>query len=1159
MRLKSIKLAGFKSFAEPARLTFPSNITCIVGPNGCGKSNTLDAIRWVMGESSARNLRGGELNDVLFNGTDRRKPVSQCSVELIFDNSDHRLKGPWNRYAEISVRRVHHREQGTQYYLNGQRCRKRDVQALFDGTGLGPRSYALISQGNISQIIEARPEQLRLFLEEVAGIGFYRQRRREALSRLQATEENLAQLQVQHDAWQAQAETLRAQSESARRWRVLREEIAQLRRRWFQLEFRALKTRQQQLEEAFRQQQQVCARLQLDVEAAQKALLLAQKRVPTLEQQMAEARTRLHALDKELALAEAAREEQLSRRSRLQQQLTQLTQQRDQIRSALEELEMALAALPAESGTQAELDALEREAARLKAELQPLENQWQEVDRDLRALQYRRQECQSILNRLTREHDQLEARLEAAEAALEVHASEMETLQQQLEAGDPAGLEATARAAEAERDSVAADLQQQTADLHAEETAVEALRQELTRLEAEATRYRAELEGLQALQGEALPDADPPEGAQPLVSQLEVTDTSWLPAVEAWLDHWMRAWVVSAWPDTVPERGSMLVDENESLESAVPPQAGWRPLASLLTRAPAPVHAWAVHVFCTDADPTVEALQQLQAGQCVLTRDGRLWWRHGVEHRARPTGEGLLARQARIRSLEGRLAELDATMQTVRERLSSRQGDVEALRQRVAELRKASQAAEESARQARGQAQQAADRHRLLQSQWQRAQKRADQLNQELEKHRSRLKSLQKQVDEQAALRDELSKSGEALEQKHLALQQQRQKLQQALQDVAQRQTLLTQELSRRQQEHERLTAQLNRQQAMLEQLNGQHTQLDKELEALPAEADLTLKINSLKKELDQAREAFSAAEAAWQSAQAELERHRASLSELEKQQLRAEQKLERLGAQLEQTQAAQQRCHDEALAAGLTDVQLRQATLDEETSPDEVARALRQAEQTLEALGPVNMTAIEQLAELEGKLTELDGQMRDLQEAVDTLRQSIGKLDRDSRRRLREVFEAVNAGFQRMFPTIFRGGRAALAWLDEQADPLENGVLVMAQPPGKRNSRIQMLSGGEKTLTALALLFAIFELNPAPFCVLDEVDAPLDDANVARFGELVKSMAERVQFILITHNKTTMTMASELLGVTMQEPGVSRVVAVDLEAAVKMSEDTSA
>ncbi|WP_294948747.1 AAA family ATPase, partial [Sulfurivirga sp.] len=424
MRLKSIKLAGFKSFAEPARLTFPSNITCIVGPNGCGKSNTLDAIRWVMGESSARNLRGGELNDVLFNGTDRRRPVSQCSVELIFDNSDHRLKGPWNRYAEISVRRVHHREQGTQYYLNGQRCRKRDVQALFDGTGLGPRSYALIGQGNISQIIEARPEQLRLFLEEVAGIGFYRQRRREALSRLQATEENLAQLQIQHDTWQAQAETLRSQSESARRWRALREEIAQLRRRWFRLEFRRLKERQQQLEQAFQQQQQVSARLQLDVEAAQKSLLLTQKSMPALEERMTGARAQLHALDKQLALAEAARDEQVARRARLQQQVTQLEQQRAQVRGALDELEAARAALPEEGAVQAELDAIEREAAHLRAELEPLERQWQEVDRDLRALQYRRQECQSILNRLERERDQLEARLEAEQAALEAQQEE---------------------------------------------------------------------------------------------------------------------------------------------------------------------------------------------------------------------------------------------------------------------------------------------------------------------------------------------------------------------------------------------------------------------------------------------------------------------------------------------------------------------------------------------------------------------------------------------------------------------------------------------------------------------------------------------------------------------------------------------------------------
>ena len=1147
MRLKYIKLSGFKSFAEPTRLDFPGNIICIVGPNGCGKSNTLDAIRWVMGESAAKALRGGELNDVLFSGTQRRRAVSQCSVELVFDNSDHSLKGPWNRYEALSVKRVHHREQGSHFLLNQQRCRRRDIQALFDGTGLGPRSYALIGQGSINRIIESRPEQLRQMLEELAGIGHYRQRRKETLSRLEATRENLAQLTIQLSTWQEQAEALAAQCETARRHQQLTEELKTLTQTVYRGRYAQLMARLQENQVALQRQQAAFVTAQQAVEAVEKELLLNQQQLPALQAALEDARAQWHQLDKAYELARQQQAQWQRDQEQLTRQKEALLQQQTALAQQCEQLEAQKGAMvAAHTALEERLNALEPRQDQLRAEIKTRSEAVQTAERQERQLHWKLDALKQQLGSVESEH----RRLQQEQARLENQRSQLQAQRAALQPPPPTEpLQTTVNEHEqavshqsAEIEMLQHTLEQHAAQLREQEHAVARQRETVQRL-------RAELEGLEAVQRTLFVAADTPAECEgvPLLDQVTVTVPRWQQAVERWLgDRLVQGRIVAAGQDALPDVVWVGVDEPGDLLDD-----GQRRLHQIL-EAPWPILREAQFVRLVDEEGVPDFLSSLAEHESVLTPSGVLYRRYARILPPKSSAEGALARQQRIETLRTELAQQQPTLQDQEATLEQMQAKRVQLEQALHEQlrrREATQKALQQHQQALLQAREAAARFEHQQA----------ELTHQLQACAQALEVLAPQlaevVQQLQALEDEkkaLMKQWRAAEE---AVQQQRQRLRRArreLEEVEQQCTQLQQQQQQQAVELARQTAELAQLETRRHELSGRLEQVEKALAQLQAETPPSLE--TLADERTAAQAALARAETGLHEAQQAVEHLHAQRHEAEQARNQVEQAQAKLELTIAQTQQQLQVLVQAAQEeAGLTVAQLRQQSLEATASLGAAERRLKQVKGELAQLGPVNMTAVSAWEALRAKIEALQAQMDDVQAAVAQLEASIHTIDRDSRRRLRETWKAARARFQQMFPRVFRGGEADLVWQDPEADPLEGGVLVMARPPGKRNTRIQMLSGGEKTLTALALIFAFFEMHPAPFCVLDEVDAPLDDANVLRFCELVKGMAKRLQFILITHNKTTMQMAEQLLGVTMNEPGVSRVVSVDLDAAMEM------
>ncbi|SIN93718.1 condensin subunit Smc [Sulfurivirga caldicuralii] len=1147
MRLKYIKLAGFKSFAEPTRLDFPGNIVCIVGPNGCGKSNTLDAIRWVMGESAAKELRGGELNDVLFNGTDRRKPVSQCSVELVFDNSDHGLKGPWNRYEALSVKRVHHREQGSHFLLNQQRCRRRDIQALFDGTGLGPRSYALIGQGSINRIIESRPEQLRQMLEELAGIGHYRQRRRETLNRLEATRENLAQLTIQLTTWQEQAEALAAQCETARRHQQLSEALENLTRTVFRGRYAKLMQRLQQDEAALQAQQAAFVRAQQAVETVEKDLVLKQQQLPQVSEAVANARAQWHRLDKacDLTQAQAAqwerRKEQLTQqRTELMQRLQTLEARRSALEAQLDEMEAVRAQLNREKA------ALAPEQAALKERVRMLTEAVQAAERDERQLHWQLDGIKQRLRTAQAEHE----RLQREQARLQ---QQRDALQQRL----------TSLTAPPETAPLEEAVAQQEATIEAQAYEIERLQDTLERLRGQLSyqeaavlekrdavqRSEAELAGLQAVQASLLEDGGEAETSvgKPLVELVHVTDPAWQQAVERWLgNRLVKGRIVEAWSEHLPDAPWVGIDAPAVLiDDGVP-------RLHQILQAPWPILRQAQFVRLTEKEGVPDFLESLAEHESVLSPAGVLYRRFERILPVAGSGEGALARQRRIETLQSELDTLRPKLSDAEETLQHLQAERAEMEQALRAAHQAREATQRGLQQVQKQLLQAREAEARYQQQRVELNRQLADIVQQLDKLAPQLLEVNEQCQQLEAEKAGLQAQWREAETAALQQRQHLRTVRQQLEALTSKQAALMQREQQLAVDEARLSAERDQLQTRAHEINGMLEQAAADLEQLlqtsPPSVDEAFQAR------DKARTLLAQAESELQAAQKQVEALHQQRHEAEQARNRVEQTLAKLEVAIaqaqQQLQALAQSAQEEA---GLSPAQLRQLALQEPVDLADAERQLKQVKRELAQLGPVNMTAVSAWETLQKKIEDLQAQKADVEAAVEQLEASIRTIDRDSRKRLRETWREARTRFQAMFPRMFRGGEADLVWVDPDADPLEGGLLVMARPPGKRNTRIQMLSGGEKTLTALALIFAFFEMQPAPFCVLDEVDAPLDDANVLRFCELVKGMAKRLQFILITHNKTTMQMAEQLLGVTMNEPGVSRVVSVDLDAAMEM------
>ncbi|MDH1262719.1 chromosome segregation protein SMC [Pseudomonas sp. GD03944] len=1159
MRLKSIKLAGFKSFVDPTTVNFPSNMAAVVGPNGCGKSNIIDAVRWVMGESSAKNLRGESMTDVIFNGSNTRKPVTQASIELIFDNSDSTLVGEYAGYAEISIRRRVTRDSQNTYFLNGTKCRRRDITDIFLGTGLGPRSYSIIEQGMISKLIEAKPEDLRNFIEEAAGISKYKERRRETENRIRRTHENLARLTDLREELERQLDRLHRQAQAAEKYQEYKAEERQLKAQLTALRWQALNEQVGQREAVIGNQEVSFEALVAEQRNADASIERLRDGHHELSERFNLVQGRFYSVGGDIARVEQSIQHGQQRLRQLQDDLREAERARLETESHLGHDRTLLATLGEELAMlepEQELTAAAAEEAAVGLEdaegaMQGWQEQWDAFN--LRSAEPRRQaEVQ-------------QSRIQQLEQSLERLAERQRRLNDELQqlAADPedaAILELSEQiaASELSLEALHADEEEQAERLQRLRTELQDAGQAQQQAQGELQRLNGRLASLEALQQAAL---DPGKGTgdwlreqrlneRPRLAEGLRVEAGWELAVETVLGADLQA---------------VLLDDFSGLDFAglsqgdlrlvSPGNAGARMAGSLLDKVEAALDLapWLGKVKPVQTlDDALAGRASLVDGESLISRDGYWVGRNFLRvRRASEAESGVLARGQEIERLGLEREEREAALALLDEQLLN--------------LREAQGQQEESREQLRRQLQDQARRLGELKAQLSAGQAKVEQLT----LRRRRLDA-------------ELLELAEQRELEHEQLGESRLHLQDALDamalDTEQREELmarrdaLRERLDRVRQEARQHKDHAHQLAVRLGSLKAQHDSTRQALERLEMQAErlhekreqlnLNLEegeapLEELRLKLEELLDKRMGVEDELKLARLALEDADRELRDAEKRRSQAEQQAQLLRGQLEQQRmewqslTVRRKALQEQLQEDNYDLHGVLATLPPEAGEKAWEEELERLAARIQRLGPINLAAIDEYQQQSERKRYLDAQDADLVEALETLENVIRKIDKETRNRFKETFDQINGGLQALFPKVFGGGNAYLELTGE--DLLDTGVTIMARPPGKKNSTIHLLSGGEKALTALALVFAIFQLNPAPFCMLDEVDAPLDDANVGRYARLVKEMSEKVQFIYITHNKIAMEMADQLMGVTMHEPGCSRLVAVDVEEALAM------
>jgi len=1156
-------LAGFKSFVDPTTVSFPSNMCAVVGPNGCGKSNVIDAVRWVMGESSAKNLRGESMTDVIFNGSVNRQPVGQASIELVFDNSDGGVGGEYASYAEISIRRVVTREAQSEYYLNGTRCRRRDITDIFLGTGLGPRSYAIIEQGMISRLIESKPEELRVFIEEAAGISKYKERRRETETRMRRTLENLERLTDLRDELGRQLQHLERQAQAAEKYGELKEEERTLKSQLQALQWREL---DQQVHEGSRAIAELEVKLESVIaEHQQVDTAIEQYRVEHSDRNDAfnQVQATYYSLGSEVARIEQTIKHQQERGRQLNQDLAQTLSSLEESESHLGDDRRKLEAWEAElESIGPDLDMLQAveqgsaEALTVAEEaMHEWQQRWDEFNQHAAEPRQRAEVQQSRIQHLEQAVQRQQNRI-----------GQLEQERQSLSAG-PADEEIESLSEQlAETEMVMAEHEQQADivvdDLRLSRERSDELAGQLNEMRSALQQARGRQASLEALQQAATEDSDKAVGDwlrgaqlehQPrLLEQLEV-DSGWQLAVETVLGDYLQAVCV----DDVGSLGELLGTLEKGQVALVERNhyagASGDYLASKVRDRGLAANLLAGVRVADDLSAAMALRGSLAAGESIVTPDG-IWLGGNWLRVTRVAGEqgGVIARQQELETLSARIATEQARIEELEAELAAAKehaGQLEELRQQQQrELQAATrQHADYSAR---------LSAHRAKVEQ---LNARRERLEADIEEARQQFRLEQESIAEARQILSEAIERMEADSREREALLSTRDDTRNRLDSVRQKarhdkdaahqsamrhQSLQTQLASMRQ-TIDRTQSQVGQLQERRETLRSTLSENDNPLDALQLELDAQLELRlESEGELTTARQAVSEIE--HQLRQAEQQRaaieQRAQTARSELEQVR----LKNQGTRVQRENVQHQ------LNEGEHDVQQVLESMPDGANEPEWQRSIERVASRIARLGPINLAAIDEYTLQSERKHYLDAQNEDLEAALETLESAIRKIDKETRSRFRDTFEQVNSGLQELFPRVFGGGSAYLEMTGE--DLLDTGISIMARPPGKKNSTIHLLSGGEKALTAIALVFSIFQLNPAPFCMLDEVDAPLDDANVGRYARMVKEMSEKVQFIYITHNKISMELADQLMGVTMHEPGVSRLVTVDVEEAAELA-----
>ncbi|TAN68557.1 MAG: chromosome segregation protein SMC [Methylobacter sp.] len=1212
MKLEKIKLSGFKSFVDQTVIPISGNLTAIVGPNGCGKSNIIDAVRWVMGESSAKHLRGGSMADVIFNGSSGRKPVSTASVELVFNNTESKLGGEYSQYDTIAIKRQVSRDGTSVFMLNGSRCRRKDITDIFLGTGLGSRSYAIIEQGTISRMVEAKPEDLRIHIEEAAGVSKYKERRSETENRMKHTRENLERLDDLRDEVEKQIKHLQKQAEKAEKYTELKKQERQFKLELLAMRWNTYHQAAKQLDEKL--QEVAHEHNRLFVELRDIDNVIDAKRVEHKAQQQQTSKSQgeyyqvvaeVSGLEQTIKHSETSREQTIVEINRLRQQADQSSTELEADMQQLEDIKQALF-----EAEEALIVAEERQEDVLynQQDVQQQKSAWQEQWEAYRTTSssYKEQaEVQRVKTvQLENQNRQLQIRLDKLHG--ERDELEVGDLQSEIESLDT-GIEII----EAQREQ----LHQQLEDLHQQ---IREQRQQIKQYHDELHTRRSEMQSvkgkitsLELLQQHAmgkdnkhlsawLASVDLLENRR-LAEFLDV-QAGWDKAVETVLGSYLEAicvesadqvipglqrltdeslmlvettakkpspegegWVTTAWMQEVEQSREQLPRGNQNEEKGLfksphpnlLPEGEGACASSLLDKVKAPwdLSNLLAGVYCVDDAATARTLSaQLKAHESVITPDGT-WFGSGWIKiiRAKDSKTGVLQREKELRLLKQRQEELHIEIESFEDQLESAETglkDAEVQRESI-QQQDNSLGAELSVKSAEFSAHSARLEHQ---------QRRLEQVCNDIEE-------INRETAENAETIAEFQLLQEQAEQVMVEQEQKKQSLEDLNQDLQAQQQRIDQSANEARQQVYSIKSQIESLRSsetltgkQLDRLQLQHQQSAQRIAELEKNLHQTLTpMDQEKKQLEQKVVDKALLETQLKKQRQLQEDIEAEITQLSEQHIHVQRALEKqkealdtLRFELQESKVRRQTVNEQLKEID-ADVEQVLQSLPEQAEEHSWKKTVDDLLAQIERLGTINLSAIEEFKAQSERMRFLNEQHADLIEALQTLDQAISKIDKESRLRFKETFDKINTGLQEKFPKLFGGGHAYLE-LTEQ-DALESGVNIIARPPGKKNSSIHLLSGGEKALTAVALVFSIFELNPAPFCLLDEVDAPLDDANVGRFSKMVEEMSASVQFLYISHNKVTMEIAKQLAGVTMKEPGVSRMVAVDIEEAVSLAE----
>ncbi len=1164
MRLSSIKMSGFKSFVDPTTLVFPTSMVGIVGPNGCGKSNIIDAVRWVMGESS-KHIRGDTMEDVIFNGSSSRKPVGQASIELMFDNSDGKLGGEYSSFAEISVRRQVIRDGQSKYYLNGTKCRRKDIVGLFLGTGLGPHSYAIIEQGMISRLIDAKPDELRVYLEEAAGISKYKERRRETETRIRHTRENLDRLNDVIEEIAKRIEHLQRQAKAAERYKVLKAEERQAK-----TELLALRWQAQQQEVQVRKR--ASEHKQTEIEKVVAKIRGIEAEIEDLRQQHAEETEKFndiqgnyYKLGGEISRVEQSIHHVKELNSRYDEELKEVQQAWAQAEQALNDEQSKAAELevkiretePLLHAAREELNSNTQKLSEAESRMASWQAAWevltskvaeptQTVEVEASRIEYLNERLQQLDDRKyklledlhqfgkhkeTLESKDLISRVDETSTTLKVISPKMQDLNEKVSVGRDTG---------------------------------QALAAQLERAREKLQSIQAQLASLQALQRVVLGDEGQAVGkwlehkglskAPRLMDKIK-TEPGWEAAVETILGDYLEAVCVKDIEQTASSFDSiktgrlMVLDQSRANQAAIIE-------GTLIAKVKSPVDLSEMlgRVFVAkDISSAVRKRETLESGQSVITKDGV--WMGGNWLRI----SRIAANKSNVLQRKGEIHLLEKEVTAQEEQIIKLVSELETCQRGLYENENERDRIQSSYADAQKQHAQAEAEMVGWENEQEHVLRQEEQLQDYLEEVNRQIKKAKEEMDESIDAKQEAESVLKRFSGEREILVKQRNDTTFYLDGAR------SQEVERRESAHklalnlESYRSALTATQNSLTRMKEQSQQLQQRSESLQMSIqDGSAPLEQLSAQLKDFVDQRVKIEHSLSDARGVVQATEASIRAKQENNVVVQRNLEELRVELNELQLAWQ----EANVRGVTlkeqideygislDSLLEQ--MDKEATLSVWEEKTQLLERKITRLGPINLAAIGEYEEHSERKEYLDRQYEDLTNALETLENAIQKIDKETKDRFKDIFESVNNQMEVMYPRLFGGGKAYLEMTGD--DLLTTGVSIMVRPPGKRLSSIQLMSGGEKALTAVALVFSLFELNPAPFCLLDEVDAPLDDANVARFCELLKDMSDRVQFIYITHNKNTMEYANQLVGITMNEPGVSRIVSVDVEKAAEMA-----